>query len=623
MRKNRFLAAVAAVIAGISLVSCQKIQDTIDSLIEVSVTAQSDVFDANGEAAVKFSLNSLSNKDVTVIIGISNEAQTGHTAVSAEALDFEGTVTIPASEKFKTVTIKINDKAQAGQQAVITIASASGATVGANSTVYISVPSDYGNGPDTPPVQEDGLTFRSDWTATILGEPYWYSGYAYFDVQPTFPGIKYFWMDTFTKEELDQYYEGSVKALLEDYSESIKENLSKGYDITEILFSDADSDFYVSYYGAGATTLYILEFDGNGDPTYNYGAVDVDLPEIEDDEEEDYEPLEVNFRADWTGTYEGRTGDDPEYPDVMTVTACDAAYFTVCSYPAGTLAEASEEEDGLSNLVESAALAPWVYMAFYGYTIEDLCEYGIVANSVPASFTDDLMKGEYECIIAAVDEEGNATGDYGYFTFEAPGPDLPDLKYNSNWGAVFSGNYYSDYYEADLSVITITGIADGEFVAHGNIRTSGYYDDMTTEELQMEIYETVKDVISDYNYYYEEGETLADYVSTTAYSDILYYAFKEENYGEWDMLLTGMTADLGMTGDYAIVTVVVDGHEYGAEPATIKIKSVRKGNALGLDRKVAPAAGKLPKVDLQNVPAKKVAAAAKPARKSLSGKIAR
>ena len=159
MIKNRFLAAVMAVLAGVSVISCDELQEIIDTVIEVSISSDSDAFDANGQAVVKLNLNAASNKDINVIIGISAEAQSGFTAVSADALDFEGSVTIPAGTQQVPVTIKLNEKAQAGQQAVITIASASGATIGKDALVYLKVPATYssdngegnGNGEENKP----------------------------------------------------------------------------------------------------------------------------------------------------------------------------------------------------------------------------------------------------------------------------------------------------------------------------------------------------------------------------------------------------------------------------------------------------------------------------------------
>lgn len=145
MIKNRFLAVVMAVLAGVSVISCDEIQEVIDKVIEVSISSDNDAFNADGEAVVKLSLNAPSNKDINVILGVSAEAQSGFSAVSSDALVFEGSVTIPAGTDLVPVTVKLNDKAKAGQQAVITIASANGASVGKDAVVYLKVPAEYSN----------------------------------------------------------------------------------------------------------------------------------------------------------------------------------------------------------------------------------------------------------------------------------------------------------------------------------------------------------------------------------------------------------------------------------------------------------------------------------------------
>lgn len=150
MMKNRFLAAVAAVFAGVSVTSCDNIQELIDQVIEVSISAENDAFDADGQAVVKLSLNAASNKDITVILGLSSEAEEGFTAVDSDALDFEGSVTIPAGTEFLPVTVKLKEDAEIleNQEAIITIVSASGASVGKDSVVYIKIPAEIYNGGD-------------------------------------------------------------------------------------------------------------------------------------------------------------------------------------------------------------------------------------------------------------------------------------------------------------------------------------------------------------------------------------------------------------------------------------------------------------------------------------------
>lgn len=142
MIKNRFLAAAMAVLAGVSIASCDLLEEALGEP-EVSISAKNDSFDAStGEAVVTLSLSTVSVKDVSVILGISNEAENGYTAISdTDALSFESSVSIPAGSTTFDVKVTVDlAKVQNGQEAVISIASATDATVSkTKSLAYIKV----------------------------------------------------------------------------------------------------------------------------------------------------------------------------------------------------------------------------------------------------------------------------------------------------------------------------------------------------------------------------------------------------------------------------------------------------------------------------------------------------
>ena len=619
MMKNRFLAAVMAVLAGLAVVSCEDIEKVVDDILEVSLSAVNGEFNEKGEATLTLSLNAISYKDVTVKLGSKpTEVEEGYQAiVDPEVLLFDESVTIPAKTQSVSVNVKVVPEAvEPGQEAVITIVYVDGATVGKNATAYVKVPArgysegDNGNGNGNGEGNgndEEGVVLKKDWSVKVIGEPYYYEGDAYFDVEVTAPGITYFWLDTFTDEELQEMSQGSVKNMLDTYSESIKKYLDD-YSIADVVFSMDDDEFYVSYYDAGPTKVYIMEFDQNGNPTYNYGVTEIVLPEIEGGEEDPESDLVVSYHNDWTGYYEGRIGVDPLNADVVTVTKCNAKYFYAECYPAGMLEEYADE---LGTLIEDAAFLPMLYTAF-GATMDDLVEYGIVGASVPAQFSTDLEAGAYECIIVALDEDAYPTGDYGYFTFDAPGPDYPDLVKKDNWGAYFAGSYYDEDYEEDLSVITITGLAAGEYVSVSDFGEIGDFSDLGYEELQEEVYNVAGECISDYLYYYEDGETLADYAWTAEDNDVLFYALDEEDYGDYELLLAGISEDLKITGEYAIVTVTVD----GTQKAAAKVKSIKWGNVSKNTHSVLPRISK-DQAQIARQAAKAGKAAKKAQRKSL------
>lgn len=163
MMKNRFLAAAMAVLAGFAFVSCDELEQEVEKVIEVSISAANAEFDANGEASVNLALNYASYKDITVILGISAEAESGYTAIEAANLDFESSVTIPAGAQTVPVKVAVDkENVKAGQEAVITIASANGATVGKNAVAYIKVPANgYENEKPEPGVDLSGATVWS------------------------------------------------------------------------------------------------------------------------------------------------------------------------------------------------------------------------------------------------------------------------------------------------------------------------------------------------------------------------------------------------------------------------------------------------------------------------------
>ncbi len=140
--------------------------------------------------------------------------------------------------------------------------------------------------PDTPELDVQ-LSLQSNWSVTVKGEPYWYDGDAYFDVNVNAPGIKYFWMETNTDEELAYYY-GSVEGLLADYQNSLMGKLADDPTATmaDLIFSSADSEYYTSYWGPGATKLYLMEFDQDGKATGRYGVSNITLPNLDGWEDE-------------------------------------------------------------------------------------------------------------------------------------------------------------------------------------------------------------------------------------------------------------------------------------------------------------------------------------------------
>lgn len=136
--------AVLAVVAGFAFISCEKEEKTDDNTTTptLSLIAANDTFSDEGKAAVQVVLAGEATKDVTATIAIGTEAQTGFTAVAADAITVDSNVTIAQGERSATVNVSVDlSKVASGQQAVLTLASASGASVNAEAaTAYIKVP---------------------------------------------------------------------------------------------------------------------------------------------------------------------------------------------------------------------------------------------------------------------------------------------------------------------------------------------------------------------------------------------------------------------------------------------------------------------------------------------------
>lgn len=125
------------------------------------------------------------------------------------------------------------------------------------------------------------MQLQDNWSVEIVGEPYEYSNYQLIDVSVNLPGIKYYWLESNTKEELEYYY-GSLEGLAASWQADFAESLADGDTIDDILWSSSAPAEYMYYYGAGETTIYVVEFDENGKATGRYGASKVTLPEMAD-----------------------------------------------------------------------------------------------------------------------------------------------------------------------------------------------------------------------------------------------------------------------------------------------------------------------------------------------------
>ncbi len=427
MIKNRFLAAVMAVLAGVSVISCDELQEIIDTVIEVSISSDSDAFDANGQAVVKLNLNAASNKDINVIIGISAEAQSGFTAVSADALDFEGSVTIPAGTQQVPVTIKLNEKAQAGQQAVITIASASGATIGKDALVYLKVPATYssdngegnGNGEENKP----NLAGASVWA--IIGAFNNWAG----DVELTQTGPEEWKINGFKlsgefkfrgNKEWGDYDLGSSDAIV------LGQPLALTHKGANIRIDEGVYDI----------VLYPTELKAV------FSAVETPPTD----------PSTLN----WTLKYKGCAWLEGYYSEgqlenfEVSNTDVTKYYYPFVNDLADGDIEAeikADPETFFANLQQDIEDTMSLYISFFGYTREELLPYFFYNESVDGTevFQSGLPAGRYQFLVLSADSQGYFDQKYAILPFEKTEDAVSVYDWNINvsvnpaWNAEWDG----------------------------------------------------------------------------------------------------------------------------------------------------------------------------------------
>ena len=224
MKKNIFQFALIALVAGLSVVSCQKVVDQDDKIeTPVLVSISADKLFVSGSATITASLNSEAKKDVTVNLTTSDKvAQTFTTPIPEEFITL-GTITIPAGQKEATTTISVDASTfeKGKYETQVLVSGASGANVSSSNKANIVL-----------------LVGESD--ATVAFDDY-----------------------------LDEYGEGTVTVALD-------------------MFSETDCEVSLAYYAAAPTgfvPLYGVEMDEKvvikAGETEATGTISVDLDALD------------------------------------------------------------------------------------------------------------------------------------------------------------------------------------------------------------------------------------------------------------------------------------------------------------------------------------------------------
>lgn len=140
VRSKYLLAAAVAVAAGLTVFSCTKKEESQQES-KVGFATTDAQFSQDGKATLSLAVSPAASSKVSVIIAAGSEAQEGFTAVPATALSFESSVSIEAGATEATVEVSVDLAAvEDGQQAVLTLSAANGATIDAQkATAYIKV----------------------------------------------------------------------------------------------------------------------------------------------------------------------------------------------------------------------------------------------------------------------------------------------------------------------------------------------------------------------------------------------------------------------------------------------------------------------------------------------------
>mgnify|MGYP002625699392 FL=1 len=445
--------------------------------------------------------------------------------------------------------------------------------------------------------------FELDWTVEYQGLQ-WIEGfytYGQLDVFEVSNTDKSKYYAVFYSELDNEYMESYGESLKKDpegffamMQENIDSNLEYyaeyGYSIDDYLYDYCYNEVVdgttVLFYGqpAGEYEFLVLSMDKQAqlDMGYKYITITKDTdPEYQYDW--DFTP---NIREDWTGTpagwYEGYEG---QYFWIDGY-APGAAYTIIDLY---TDEEIDRDLNGeLKNFIGNTYANIQEYLD-EGYSPDEVFEYLGAAVDPDGHFSDYVstygIEGEANLLILGFDKNGQlintsayANGaDMGKVVIEVPVyvQEPLDLKLNENWSATFLGTYYDEEYEMDLSVIEITGLSEGEYVGAG-LYGAGYIDE---ENLSDYVRYEAEGVFETYNYYYYEdpNTTLADVACTVDSPWLFYSGVTEEHYGDWDLLMAGVSSDFEITGEFAIATITIDGTRLEGDPTVSK--SIRKSKA--------------------------------------------
>ena len=184
-----------------------------------------------------------------------------------------------------------------------------------------------GSGGDGRPGGGDGggtvskLTERTDWQVKYEGRTDYKEDNGSLTRVEEFTfhytGGKYFFLRTFTDDDLQNLYKGDLNAMIDGESKDIRtiadNQKIKFYELTGTVFGPTVTSVLPDLMIHGRYTAYMIELDAQGQPTYNYAKSAFEVVEER--------PVEAYLK--WIGSW--KVGDGTTFYEIQ-VSQCEANY---------------------------------------------------------------------------------------------------------------------------------------------------------------------------------------------------------------------------------------------------------------------------------------------------------
>lgn len=252
-------------------------------------------------------------------------------------------------------------------------------------------------------VWNEQYNLNSDWGAEYdgwddEGKTFWITGNA--------AGAAYVYCQWYTDDEIADYF-GTVDNYINSTASQVYDYAVGGADLVEDLglaevASDGSFDALLSTYSEdGPYNVYIVAFDANGNVLPKYGVSLIETEEVI--------PIEWVEKTSWAVNYDPTVDTGyADYPQAIVVTACDAKYFDVSVFKAGTVADY-----GIEAIADN--VGDWAStLSRNDITMDYLVENGYMgsADTLPFISPYNGLSNGLDIVILAYDENGKFTGEW-------------------------------------------------------------------------------------------------------------------------------------------------------------------------------------------------------------------